>query len=51
METGIEQQRRPPRGQPRKDLKGCTRRGYAHKSVGGAETLGVGGLNLPMKKN
>ena len=21
-----------------------------HKSVGGAETLGVGGLNLPMKK-
>ena len=22
-----------------------------HKSVGGAETLGVGGLNLPMKKD
>ena len=23
----------------------------AHTSVGGAETLGVGGLNLPIKKN
>ena len=31
MDTGVEQQRRPPGGQPREDLKGCNRRGYAQE--------------------
>ena len=31
MGTGAQQQRRPPRGQPRKDWKDCTRRGYTQE--------------------
>ena len=42
------------RGDRRGDSLGRIRRAVhgvgTHKSVGGAETLGVGGLNLPMKK-
>ena len=42
-------------GDRRGDSLGRIRRAVhgmgTHKSVGGAETLGVGGLNLPMKKD
>ena len=50
MDTGAEQQRRPPGGEVRKDKKGCTWRGYT-QGEDRAETLGVGRLSLPAKKD
>ena len=50
MDTGAKQQRHH-RGDSLEMIRGAVHGVGTHKSVDGAETLGVGGLNLPMKKD